>query len=477
MSQIRAKQILSNNTGDLLVGNNTNFGILSVGTLGQVLTVNGGTAVWASPVVPDAFIYEGTVNAANDLLPQVSATPEAGYYYAVTATGNTENFNGTWDANSSPPFVGATFLPGDAIVYNGSTWDKFENNNTVVTGTTNEIDVSFNNLNNTYTVSMDPNYAGQSSITTVGTITSGTWNATPVGRQFGGTGSNTSTIGANRILIATSTTTTGGIVAPTVANTFLEWNGTAFVWATATVNAYGFINGNSGSSSASGEDTLDIVGTLGITTVAADGSPDSLTISTSINTGSALYNNVGAGSVQLGIQGPTVGTLLQANGASSEATWTTYTLPTSVGAAGTFLQSDGTNIVTSTVVLPTSASAPGALVVNSNNTVTDTMAATAGQVLFYNGTTVGFAALPYSDLTGTPTDGENETVVVTPSANQTFTGFFSNTPIAGSISVFFNGLRLRDSGWSVAGLNLSLVDSVNGYTTDVNDVIAAIYQY
>jgi len=477
MSQIRAKQILSNHTGDLLVGNNTNFGILGIGTLGQVLTVAGGTAVWASPTVPDAFIYEGTVNAANALLPQVSATPQAGYYYAVTATGNTENFAGTWNASSSAPFIGATFLPGDAIVFNGTTWDKFENNNSVVAGTANQIDVTYNSLNNTYTIGMDPGYAGSTSITTLGTISTGTWQGGIIARQFGGTGSDTSSIGANRILFATGTTTTSGIVAPTSAGTFLEWNGTAFVWATANTNAFATVNGNTGTVVASGEDTLSILGTLGISTAAASGSPDTLTISTSIASGSALVNNVGTGSVQLGIRGATAGTLLQATGSSTEATWTTFTLPSTPGAAGTFLQSNGTNLVTSTLVLPTSATAPSALVVNTNNTVTAAGATTAGQVLTYNGTTVGFGTLSYSNLSGTPTWANDETIVATPAANLTITGFFSHTPIAASIIIFFNGLRLQNTGWTISGTSLSLVDSVNGYTTDVGDQITANYQF
>lgn len=477
MSQIRAKQILSHATGDLLVGNNTNFGILSLGASGQVLTVSGGNAVWASPSVPDAFVYRGTVNAANALLPQVAATPAAGDYYSVTATGNTENFAGTWDANASAPFVGATFLPGDAIVFNGTKWDKFENNNAGVLGTTGEIDVAFDAIANTYTVSIDGSYVGQSSITTLGTISTGTWQGTPVGRQFGGTGSDTSSLTANQILVATSTTTTGGIPAPTSAGTFLEWNGSAFTWVAATNDTFSTITGDTGSVTASGATTIDFAGGLGISTAAASGSPDTLTINTSIAASSALYNNVGVGSTQLGIRGANAGTILQATGLSTEAAWSTFTLPSTVGAAGTFLQSNGTNLVTSSLVLPTSASAPGALVVNSSNTVTDAAATSAGQVLMYNGTTVGFGTLAYSDLSGTPTSANNEFVVVTPAANLTIPGFFSNAPIAGSVIVFFNGLRLRASGYTVSGVDLTLVDSVNGYTTDISDVISSEYQY
>lgn len=44
-------------------------------------------------------------------------------------------------------------------------------------------------------VDIDSNYAGQSSITTLGTIATGTWNATAIGTQYGGTGLTTYTQG------------------------------------------------------------------------------------------------------------------------------------------------------------------------------------------------------------------------------------------------------------------------------------------
>jgi len=577
MSQIRAKQIRSNNLGDLLVGNNTNnFAIKGIGLTGQVLTVSGGTAVWASPTVPNAFRYMGTVDAANPLLPQVqdlssSLTPmdvtytavtpgyagnaisvtyttggiagsevvtvvgnaisvqiqsgvstaamiaaaitasvpasalvtvaantpaafetapyattylsggrtlEAGDFYVVIATGNTENFAGTWDANSAPPYVGAVFLDGDSIVYNGTQWDKFDNNQPKVAATAGEISVSYAPLTETYTVSIDTSYVGQSSITTIGTVTSGAWNGTPIPRQFGGTGNDTTSLGANQILLSTTSTTTGGIVAPSTAGTFLEWNGSAFVWVAATNNAFSTIAGNSGSVSATGPTTIDIIGDLGITTVAASGSPDTLTVETTITSGSALVNNVGVGSKQLGIRGATAGTLLQATGSSTEAAWTTFTLPSSIGSAGTFLISDGTNIITSSLTLPNTATAPSALVANSSNTITTAIATTAGQVLTYNGTTVGFGTLSYASLSGTPSFGSDEFIVVTPAANLVMTGFFSHTPLAGSVIVFFNGLRLQNTGWSIsAGTTLTLADSVNGYSTDANDQITANYSY
>ena len=75
------------------------------------------------------------------------------------------------------------------------------------------------------------------------------------------------------------------------------------------------------------------------------------------------------------------------------------------------------------------------------------------------------------------TVGWDETVA-TGGANETFVGFFANTPISdASITVYFNGLALSSSGWTRAGDDLTLVDSVNGYATDAGDVIKAAYSY
>lgn len=89
-----------------------------------------GAAIWS--LVNSDFRnmnYNGTVDASNTgtNINTLTATAQTGDWYLVATTGGTENFNGTWDANASAPFVGATFQPGDAILFNGTTWDKIDN--------------------------------------------------------------------------------------------------------------------------------------------------------------------------------------------------------------------------------------------------------------------------------------------------------------------------------------------------------------
>lgn len=75
---------------------------------------------------------------------------------------------------------------------------------TNVSGTAGQINV----INNTTTpiVSIDPTYIGQTSITTLGTITAGTWNGTIISPAFGGTGVNN---GAKTITLGGNLTTSG----------------------------------------------------------------------------------------------------------------------------------------------------------------------------------------------------------------------------------------------------------------------------
>ena len=77
-----------------------------------------------------------------------------------------------------------------------------------ITGTTDRITITDGNgVSGNPTIDIASGYVGQASITTLGTITTGTWNGTAVGPTFGGTGQTTVTTGD--ILIGTATNTWG----------------------------------------------------------------------------------------------------------------------------------------------------------------------------------------------------------------------------------------------------------------------------
>lgn len=91
------------------------------------------------------------------------------------------------------------------------TFSSFGTSGTVtsVTGTSGQISVI--NGTSTPVISIDPTYLGQASITTLGTVTSGTWNGSIVSPAFGGTGVNnaskTITLGGNFVTSGAFNTT------------------------------------------------------------------------------------------------------------------------------------------------------------------------------------------------------------------------------------------------------------------------------
>ena len=116
-----------------------------------------------------------------------------------------------WSYNSVSSFSGAgEITAGGGLTKTGNTIDAV--------GTTNRI------LVNADSIDISPNYVGQTSITTLGTIATGTWQGTILGSTYGGTGvnngSNTITIGGN-VSLANAFTTIGayGITLTATAST------------------------------------------------------------------------------------------------------------------------------------------------------------------------------------------------------------------------------------------------------------------
>ena len=69
---------------------------------------------------------------------------------------------------------------------------------------------------------------------------------------------------------------------------------------------------------------------------------------------------------------------------------------------------------------------------------------------------------------------EQEEVVVTGTVDYSFT-FTDAADAMGEVSVFFNGMKLRKTGFSITGTTLALVDSVNGYSAETGDVLVVSY--
>jgi hypothetical protein len=116
------------------------------------------TDTWNELVSAYTFVESGTVNADN------------GYVCTVDPGGTLGTTNVTWTQFSGAGQITA----GAGLTKTGNTIDAV--------GTANRILVNADNIDIAAT------YVGQTSITTLGTITSGTWNGTVVNPQWGGTG-------------------------------------------------------------------------------------------------------------------------------------------------------------------------------------------------------------------------------------------------------------------------------------------------
>lgn len=174
-----------------------NWVALTTGGAGNVSSVTGTTnEIIASPTTGNVVVSI----ASNPVIP--------GTAEIVLPTGTTGQRGSTAGGLRFNTQLSEIELTND-----GSNWYPVSTgNNTVnsVSGTANRITVTGTN---NAVVDIASNYAGQTSITTLGTVTTGTWDATPVTVPFGGTGA--SSFVANAPICEGSTTTSPLVSAST----------------------------------------------------------------------------------------------------------------------------------------------------------------------------------------------------------------------------------------------------------------------
>ena len=153
----------------------------------KVTTVGSGSAAFVITRTPDAdaaseltggaftFVEEGTANADNGYVLTTNGTPTLG-----TTNITFEQFSGAGQISA-----------GDGLTKTGNTIDAV--------GTSNRISVSAN------AIDISTSYVGQASITTLGTITTGTWTGTEIAVTSGGTG--LTSVAKGTVLVANSANT------------------------------------------------------------------------------------------------------------------------------------------------------------------------------------------------------------------------------------------------------------------------------
>lgn len=261
----------------------------------------------------------------------------------------------------------------------------------------------------TFTVDISATYAGQSSITTLGTITTGVWNASVITPAFGGTGVNAGSATNGELLIGNGT---GFTLNPLTAGT-----------------AISIVNGAG---------TITINNTGVTSAVAGTG------ISVSSATGAVTITNTGVTSFQTSLSGlspstPTTGavTLSGVLGAASGGTGVnngtfTITLGGNINTGGAFTTTPG-NAITLTTTGPTNVTLP-----TSGTLVTTTTAVTTFDLNDASTTPI------YTTSPTTPVSGAVASTITlnTQSANLVFAGPASG----GAAQPTFRSLTAADVG-------------------------------
>jgi hypothetical protein len=254
--------------------------MLALGTTGYILTAGATAPTWAPASGASVGTATNIAGGAANSIPYQSAT--ATTVFLAQGTGVLSESAGAPTWTTTPTLTGTNFtgIPNTAFT-----------NSSITIGSTNVA------LGATAVT-----LAGLTSVTStsfVGALTGNASSATNATNLIGGL--------ANQISYQTASSTNGFITAPTVASTFLEWNGSAFVWAavaTGTVTAVSVASAN------------------GFTGTSSGGTTPALTLTTSV-TGMLKGNGtaISAGTAGTDYVAPTVATTFSAtqtfNGSSS----------------------------------------------------------------------------------------------------------------------------------------------------------------
>ena len=344
---------VSGTSGQIDVANGTTTPVISIDAayVGQTSITTLGTittGTWSGSTI--TVPHGGTGNTTFTAYSLICA--------GTTATGTFQNVSGLGTSGQVLTSNGSSNLP---------TWQALPTSGTVtsVSGTAGQIDVV--NGTTTPVISIDAGYVGQTSITTLGTITTGTWNGTAVTVSHGGTGNNNFTAYS---VVCAGTTTTGAfqnVVGTGTSGQVLTSTGTSSLPVWQTVSGTGTVTSVTGTTGqidvATGTTTPVIsidagyvgqtsITTLGtITTGTWNGTPVTVPYGGTGNNTFTAYSLICAGTTATGtfqnVSGiGTSGQVLTSNGASSLPTWqslpATGTVTSVSGTAGQIDVASGT---------------------------------------------------------------------------------------------------------------------------------------
>lgn len=280
--------------------------------------------------------------------------------------------------------------------------------NRILTGTTNYIDISNGNgVSGNPTITISSTYAGGTSISSLGTVTGGVWNASLIPLAYGGTNKNmTPSNGGVVYTDADSMEVLSGTV--TANKMLLSQSSSAPIWSTSTIPSNAGTGGkilisdgtNYILSNASYPDTAGAAGTR----IKSNGSSWVVSNTTFPDTGTLNKIIIGNGTnyIESTPAFPNISATIRKHIVSDGTDWVasteTYAVP---GTSGKVMQSDGTNWTSVTPTgtgIPVSTTSPTIITPNIVGTATNNNAA-AGSVGEVISSAVSAVAITTNTLT------------------------------------------------------------------------------
>ena len=183
---------------------------LTLGWSGQLSVARGGTGLSALGTASQLI----RVNGAGTALEYFTPTYGSGTVTTVSVV-SANGFAGTVaNAGTTPAITLSTSITG-----------LLKGNGTAISaasaGTDYEVPLTFSTglTRTTNTITIDTAWAGQTAITTLGTIATGVWQGTAIGKAYGGTGVN---IGTTALSLGTASTTAGQLTLQNTTNAFTQ---------------------------------------------------------------------------------------------------------------------------------------------------------------------------------------------------------------------------------------------------------------
>ena len=495
---VTANSGFTNSSGTLRLATASTVQLGGVKVDGQTIVINGSGVISAQ--ITGAIVFQGGWNATLNSPYLTNGVGTVGFEYVVTTAG-TVNFGA---GNIS-------FVIGDNVIYNGTVWVRVPigtssgtvNNaltiNSSGLGATSPasfnggsaITISYN------TVGAEP-AGGSSDIETVGTITNGTWNATLIGSQYGGTGVNNSPY---TITVTNASQTLNQSVASGAAPTFAGTNFSSIPNTALTNNSITF--GTTAQALGSTVSGLNAV-SIGVANPAAGsfttlGATGAITHNTTTNNQSYTTTSTGVITISSGAAGsinnmsiggttPLSGafTTLSATGAITHNTTTnnqSYTttgtgvITISSGAVGSInnISIGGTTPALGTFTGITINAATNTAGITTGSTgVTSTAWTTSGINLklqaktFTDSSSTGGVTASYINVMGSPTFASSSSATVTDAVN-----LYVGAPIAGTNTTITNGSAILTNGVIKSTLATGTAPFVVASTTQIANLNAS----